>query len=168
MHLVVQFRDLFVKILLPSLHLCIHLLLDLSQLGCKIRNLLLSVLEVILVLFPDFVADIGQDAKELTVQINLISLRLETLADPVEVLLSCNEGRHIVRLTLHFSKALCQPLQHKNGPLFGDLGDEPFNIILELSGLRLQLILYLEGVQVKQADVAVAWQVRLEVGLVIL
>ena len=100
---------------------------------------------------------------ELTVKIDLVTLRLELLVDAVEVLDLKHEVRHIVDRALQVTDGLVEPLEDKHSALLGDIWDQLLNFILQEARCRSQILFDLLGVQVEQTNVRDTGQLRLEV-----
>ena len=97
MDLFIQLRDHHIEILLESFSLSLLLGFDVCEDSRELSNLLLSILNSVFVLFLQLgVAVVAKYTVELSIEVNLITLGLEHLVNPVEILDLQNEIRHII------------------------------------------------------------------------
>ena len=76
---------------------------------------------------------------ELTIQVDLVSLGLELLVDPVEVLDLEHEVRDIVHVALQVSDRLGEPLKHEHCAVLGHCGDKLLDFVHEELWCRCQV-----------------------------
>ena len=100
---------------------------------------------------------------ELTVEIDLVTLRLELFVDAVIVLNLKHEVRDVVHRALKVTDGLLEPFENEHGALLGHVRDQLLYIVLKEARGRSEILLDLLGVQMEQTDVSDAGQLRLEV-----